>query len=107
MTVPVQITYHGLSNSPALTALVKQRAARLRRVCPTIQRCRVVIDSPHQHQTHGRHYRVCVDLVIPGREIVYGRDPTEASANEDAYAAVAHAFDAVKRQLTSGAWRRG
>lgn len=104
--VPVQITYHGLTSSPALTALVEERAERLQRFAPTIQRCRVVIDSPHQHQTHGRHYRVFIDLVLPGREIVYGRDATDTETNEDVYAAVQQAFDAVKRQLTSGEKRR-
>jgi ribosomal subunit interface protein len=99
--VPVQITYHGVTSSPAVTALVEERAARLQRVAQTIQRCRVVIDSPHQHQTHGRHYRVCIDLVLPGREIVYGRDPADTATNEDLYAAVGQAFDAVKRQLTA------
>jgi len=104
--VPVQITYHGVTSSPAVTALVEERAERLQRVCQNIQRCRVVIDSPHHHQSHGRHYRVCIDLVVPGREIVYGRDAADASINEDLYAAVGQAFDAVKRRLSAKPARR-
>ena len=44
-------------------------------------------------------FRVRVDLGVPGREIVVGRDPQAHHAHEDAHVAVRDAFDAVRRLL--------
>src|SRR5512135_1104403 len=44
---PVQITYHGLEASPALTELIQTRAQQLERVSDRIHSVRVLVDAPH------------------------------------------------------------
>lgn len=98
---PVQITYHGLAPSDALTALIQTRAAQLGRVSDRIQSLRVLVDAPHHHHRHGNHYHVRIELVLPGHELVVGHDAEARSDDEDAYRAVRRAFDALRRRLTT------
>jgi ribosomal subunit interface protein len=97
----VQITHHGVDPSEALTGLIHSRAAQLERVCERILSLRVLIDAPHHHHRHGNHYRVRIELAVPGRELVVGHDAEERAEDEDAYQAVRRAFDAIRRRLTA------
>lgn len=98
---PVQISYHGIEPSDALTALIRLRAAQLERVSDRIQSLRVLVDAPHHHHRQGNHYRVRIELTVPGREIVVGHDADDKSEDEDAYRAVRRAFAAVRRRVTA------
>jgi ribosome-associated translation inhibitor RaiA len=96
---PVQISYHGMEPSDALTELVHVRAAQLEHVSDRILSLRVLVDAPHHHHRHGNHYRVRIEVTLPGHDIVIGHDVEERDADEDAYQAVRHAFDAARRRL--------
>ena len=98
---PVQITYHGIEPSDALTALIHTRAAHLERASERIQSLRVVVDAPHHHHRHGNHFCVRIELSLPGGEIVVGHDAGERDTDEDAHRAVRRAFDAIRRRLTA------
>jgi cold shock CspA family protein len=45
----------------------------------------------------GNLFQVRIELGVPGREIVVGRDPAAHHSHEDAYVAVRDAFDAARR----------
>jgi len=98
---PVQISYHGLEPSDALNDLIHTQAAHLERVSDRILSLRVHVDAPHHHRRHGNHYRVRIDLTVPGREIVVGHDADQRSGDEDAYRAVRRAFESIRRRLTA------
>jgi len=68
--------------------------------------CKVVVEEPHRHHRTGRQFHVRVDVSVPGRDIVVSNDPGDAKAHEDAYVAVADAFDAAHRQLLTYADHR-
>ena len=96
---PVQISYHGLEPSPPLSDLIRTRAAQLERISERIHSLRVLVDAPHRHHRQGNHYRVRIEVTVPGHDIVVGHDDETRSGDEDAYQAVRHAFDAVRRRL--------
>ena len=104
--LPIQITYHGLEPSDTLTELIHTRAAQLDRLHDRIHGLRVLVDAPHNHQRHGKRFRVRLDLTLPGRELVVGHDDDEHVGDDDAYQAVRHAFDALRRKLTTAQTRR-
>ncbi|MCU1281458.1 MAG: Sigma 54 modulation protein YhbH [bacterium] len=95
-----QISHHGLDPSPALTELIQTRAAQLEHVSDRIHSLRVLVDAPHQHHHKGNHYRVRIELTLPGRNLVVGNEDDARISDEDPYQAVRYAFDAVRRQLT-------
>jgi ribosomal subunit interface protein len=92
---PVQISYHGLESSPALSAIIETRAAQLARLNERILSLRVVVEAPPHHHRHGSRHRVRIELAIPHTEhVVVGH-----GIHEDPYQAVRRAFDVARRQL--------
>ncbi len=106
MKQPLQITYRNVEPSPAIEADIRDRAAKLERYSEDIIGCRVVVESPHGSHNKGNHYRVLVDLTIPGEELVAGRYPTEHDEHEDLYVAIRDAFNAVTRELKEASEKR-
>lgn len=94
MQLPLQITARNMSLSEAAEANIRSKAERLDDFCDCIMRCHVIVEAPHRHQRKGVLYNVCIDLTVPGSEIVIRRE-----ANEDVYVAIRDAFDAAKRKL--------
>ena len=99
MQLPVQITFHGLPHSDAVEQYVRIRADKLDDFAPRITGCHVALEMPHRHARHGEHYRVRVDVVLPGGEVVAVRSPDEAKPYEDLHAAIDAAFDDAGRRL--------
>ena len=106
MDLPLQITFRDVSPSPAIEARIRDQAAELEQVYDHIVSCRVVVESPHRHQHQGRLFGILIDLAVPGRELVIGRDPSQNHAHEDVYVAIRDAFDAARRQLEDHARRQ-
>jgi ribosome-associated translation inhibitor RaiA len=99
MEKALQITFHGMNSSPALEADVRTRFEELESVFDRLVSGRVLLDLPHQHQTHGRRYRVRIELDVPGQHLIAGQSHDGDPRHEDAYAAVADAFRVARRQL--------
>jgi ribosomal subunit interface protein len=95
----LHITFRDDTSSEALHAYVEKKAAKLDHSKGRPQRCRVVMESPHRHHRHGRHYRVRIDLTVPGFELIAGSVRKDDNLHEDAYAAVDDAFDDAQRLL--------
>ncbi len=99
MPVPVHITFRGVPFSEAIEGYVRKHTEKLETFGPRVTGCYVTVEAPHQHRKSGRHFRVRIDLTVPGGELVVGRAPDEDLTNEDAYAAVNQAFDRMQRRL--------
>ncbi len=99
MTLPLQIVFHNVSRSDVIEAKVRAEAERLNEFYDRIMSCRVVVDVPHRHHKEGNFYRVCIDLKVPGEEIVVRRDPAEHAEYRDIDLAIRTAFDEARRQL--------
>jgi len=99
MELPLQITFRHMDTSDAVAARIRERAAELERFFDRIMSCRVVVERRHPRRQQGNLFRVRVDLKVPGREIVVGRDPAAHHAHEDVYVAIRDAFDTTRRLL--------
>jgi ribosomal subunit interface protein len=99
MELPLQITFRHMDSSDAVAARIRERAAELERFFDRITACRVVVECRHPRHQQGNLFRVRVDLKVPGREIVVGRDPAAHHAHEDVYVAIRDSFDAARRLL--------
>jgi ribosomal subunit interface protein len=94
MSLPLQVTFRDMPHSDALESYVRTKAGKLDTFHQQITSCRVALESPHRHQSHGRRYRVRIDVKVPGAELVVGH-----KNGEDAYAAVDDAFRDAERLL--------
>lgn len=99
MQLPLQITFRHMDPSPALEARIRQRAEALEHFFDRITACHVTVECQHPRHHQGNLFEVRIDLVVPGREIVIGRDRGINHAHEDAHVAVRDAFDALRRRL--------
>jgi ribosomal subunit interface protein len=99
MQKPLEITFRHMEPSPALEAVVRERAQKLENFCDEIIGCQVMFEEPHRHHQQGNLYHVRIDLTVPGKEIVVKRSPDDEHAHEDAFVALRDAFDSVRRQL--------
>jgi cold shock CspA family protein len=82
-----------------MEAQIRSWVDELEGVFDGIVSCRVSVEAPHRHHHHGQHYRVRIDLGVPGDHIVVARSPDENGAHEDAHVALRDAFRASRRQL--------
>ena len=99
MQVPLQITFRHMDTSDAVAARIRERAAELERFFGRIMSCRVAVECRHPRHRQGNLFRVRVDLKVPGRNIVVGRDPAAHHAHEDVYVAIRDSFDTTRRLL--------
>jgi ribosomal subunit interface protein len=99
MVPPVSITFRDLERSEAIEASVRRHAEKLLTFDSRIVSCDVAIEAPHRHKQHGRHYRVRVNLTVPGATLVADRNPDAGQTHEDAYAAIGDAFAHAARVL--------
>jgi cold shock CspA family protein/ribosome-associated translation inhibitor RaiA len=108
MQIPLQISYHHCDASEALSALIRERAAELERFHPNLVSCHVVVERAGEHHRHGKgaHFRVRIELTVPGDQVVVSRDPEQRTTGEDPHLAVSEAFHAARRQLQDLARRR-
>lgn len=100
MQLPLEIHFRNLDRSPAIEAVIRERAERLERFAGDIVSCRVTVEGgAHRHHRQGNLFEVRVDLRFAGGEVVASRDPDEHRAHEDVHVAVRDAFKAARRQL--------
>ncbi len=99
MQLPLQITFHGIDHSDAVEQYVRERAAKLDTMAARAVGCRVALELPHRHAKSGEHYRVRIDVTLPGGEVVASRSPDDAKTYEDLYATIDSAFDDMGRAL--------
>ena len=106
MKLPLQITFRDMDSTDALKTLIQDKAADLDKFCSEVMSCRVVIEAPHQHRRKGQLYRVCINMTVPGQELVVGRSPDLHGAHEDLHVAIRDAFRAARRELQDYMRRR-
>ncbi|MBI2087412.1 MAG: HPF/RaiA family ribosome-associated protein [Deltaproteobacteria bacterium] len=130
MNLPLQITFHNMSPSPTIEALIREKAAKLDSFYDRIMGCRVTVEAPHRHHRKGKRYNVRIDITVPGGELVINRapkpvvepdlelkqaathervgnhEPSKYAAHADIHVAVRDAFDAARRKLQDFARRQ-
>lgn len=106
MAVPLELTFRDMEATPAADELVRRWVGKLEHVYDRIERCRVVIERPHQHQHQGQRIHVSVTLAVPGEDIVVNRDHGLDAAHEDLHVAIRDAFHAARRRLEDHARRQ-
>jgi ribosomal subunit interface protein len=106
MNQPVRIAFHDVDRSDAIETYIEKRAEKLETYSTRLTQCRVTVESPHRHQKTGRHFRVAIDLAVPGAEIVVNNAQDDDQNNTDVYAAIDQAFEQAGRRLEEYVRRR-
>jgi ribosomal subunit interface protein len=106
MTIPTSVTFRGMTASEALRAKIEERVQRLEGFAEDILACRIVVSAcEHKHQ-QGNRYNVRASATLRDGTIEAGHTPSPDSSHEDAYLAVTHTFDALRRRIEDHVRRR-
>lgn len=113
----LQVQFRDLTPSPAITTRIEQEFRKLLRHHGSVQRFRATISAPDHHHQHGRHFRLRLEVELPGLTVVTDHKPparrpvaeteagrraksTELEADhKDAYVAIRDTFAVAHRRL--------
>jgi ribosome-associated translation inhibitor RaiA len=98
MEIPLTITAHDLSLPESVEAIIREKASKLERFHRKLIGCHVTVTGPGAHHRNGAPYKVCIDLSVPGSELVINQkgDPDLAVAVRDAFEAAYRRLDAFE-----------
>jgi ribosomal subunit interface protein len=100
MLIPVEVSFRHMAQSDAIEEEVRRKAEKLDRFYPRITGCRVVVEASNRRtSTKAMLYRVRVEVIVPGGEIVAERQPSHQPLHDDIHVAIRDAFDSMKREL--------
>ncbi len=105
MQKSLQISFKDMEPSRAIEARIRDKAASLERFHDRIVGCHVTVEAPHRHHRKGKLYHVRVDVSMPGKDVLVGRNGPLDHAHEDVYVAIRDAFDAARRLIEDSARR--
>lgn len=66
----VQTTIRSISSTPAINYHIDRHFKKLKRVYSKINKCKVVVDLAKNNTHKDKLYSVCIDIIMPGRELV-------------------------------------
>lgn len=105
--MPIEVTFRGMEPSEFVVARAREHAQELMASAPTIVGCRVVIEAPTGHHSHGQPFHVRLHLSVPGDDIIVDRDPGRGpAAHVDVYVALADAFQTAWHRLEESGRKR-
>jgi cold shock CspA family protein/ribosome-associated translation inhibitor RaiA len=100
MEVPLEITFRHVEKSDDIVRLIREKSAKLEKLCDSLISCRVAVENPHAHQQTGKPFRVRINMrVPPGHDLVVRRESTEGFLHERLPVVITDAFEAAFRQL--------
>ncbi len=99
MKTQPQITFHGITTSQKLSAVIEQKIAKLEHLSDRITACRVTVARPNGGHKHSP-YQVGIELDLPGSVIVVNHASGSKDAHDNPRAAIRDSFEAARRQLS-------
>lgn len=99
MTMPVDITFHGMDGTETLRADIERRARKFEQFAQDIIKCSVVMEAAEHRHHQGNRFVVRIRVTLPGGELDVGHAPSGDQSHQDAYVAIRDAFRAMRRKL--------
>lgn len=100
MQLPAEISFKNVNKTPELEDLIKQKIARLDKICDYMTSCRVMIERPQKYPDTGNPHRVRIDITVPpAHEIVAKQSASEGDMHDPLATVITKTFHAAERQL--------
>jgi ribosome-associated translation inhibitor RaiA len=100
MSIPLEISFHGLERSEAAEARIRDKFERLHQHFDRITHARVVIETPRRHTAAAKVFQVKIEIGLPGQKPLIVRNELPAyQTRTDIAIAVRDAFAAARRRL--------
>jgi putative sigma-54 modulation protein len=100
MSIPLEISFHGLAKSEAAEARIRDKFNRLHQHFDRITHARVVIETPRRHTPAAKVFQVKIEIGLPGQKpLIVRHDPPPEQTRTDIAIAIRDAFAAARRRL--------
>lgn len=100
MRVPLEVSYHGLSRTPALDELIEDHVTKLEMVCDHLMSCRIGIRQEQKRRNTANPYRIRIEMrVPPNHNIVVNHETGLKEAADDLTTGMKNAFKIAQRRL--------
>ena len=100
MKVPLEVFFQGISKTPDIEDLIRERVAKLEQTCSYLSSCKVAVESPQKHQKSGDPFRIRIDMTVPpGHELVVKEESSQGDIHDALPKVLRRVFDAARRQL--------
>ena len=98
MSFRPEIVVRDVPGRDRILADIEGRIEELGSAFPYITRCRVMVEPSSRRRVHGNHCHVCLDVHVPGKEVVVRREPDDRDSHE-VDVTIRDAFRTARRQL--------
>lgn len=100
MQVPLEITYRNVEKTEDIDRLIREKMAKIEKICNYIVSCHVVIEHPQEYQNAGNPYQIRIEMSIPKNHYIVVK---HGMGKEDMHlplsTVIRKAFDAVRKQV--------
>lgn len=96
MQKPLAITFRGIQRIEEIEELIREKVAKLEKVCSYMISCSVAVEKPQLYQKKGNPFRVRIAIHVPHHHrIVIKRESTEGDMHDSLQKVLGNAFDAA------------
>ncbi len=99
MDHPYELIVRDVPRTEGLEQKIEEKVEKLGTFFDRISNCRVIISAPERGRRKGAAFHVCIEVRVPGTELVANRDSEASPDNETLTQAIREAFSAMRRQL--------
>ncbi|MDX1634253.1 MAG: HPF/RaiA family ribosome-associated protein [Marinobacter sp.] len=107
MQIPLELKFDGVTHSQWIEDYVRERAAKLDRMCDNLMSCRVVVERAQHHHNTGNPYRARVEVTLPPKkDLVADKQGTVSDPHVQLRPVIRKAFEAMEKQIKKETARR-
>ena len=94
MQTPINIQFHQMEKSEAVTARLKDKTYELEKKFGQFISCHIIIEQDNKNQNQGRLFKIKINLNLPKKEIIVNNQK-----DDDIFVVVRDAIASLTRQL--------
>src|SRR5579885_2821395 len=98
MDRPLEINFRNMDRSESLAAAIGEKCAHLERLYHHVIGMQVTMEMPHKHHEHGNHYKVTIEVDVPGQRLVASHSSEKRARHEELHPTINDAFRAIGRK---------
>ena len=101
MPIDLQATYRSFSPPLQADRRIRARLVALERLNPEIKSCAITAEKSYDHRSKAAPHRIAISVTLVDGSVITDHEQYPIIADEDFFAAVNAAFDALERRLRS------
>lgn len=100
MEVPLELAFKGVPRNEGTEELIREKVAKLERICDYIISCRIILEKPQAHQERGNQYRMRIEVKVPpGHDLIAKQEASEGDMHDPMDIVIRKVFAIMEDQL--------